>query len=472
MSPPSILGPSLVLGLAIASLGCESKSSTSTGPSPVKCQVSVEAPSNTIEAAGGKDAIAVTAPPECSWTASSDTTWLTGLTPSSGQGSGRVEFQAAANPAGTTRQGHIEVNGQQISVQQRPADCRFEVSPVAPTIDAAGGTVAIAVTTLAGCSWQASTDVGWVAITGAGGTGSGSVSLRVAPSGDEARSAALLVAGQTVRLTQSPQSSTTPTSPTSPNCVFSLDRASEAVSAAGGSVTVAVSVAAGCSRTASSQAPWITVVAGASGTGPGAVTFHVASNIGAARTGTLIIAGRVFTVTQAAAGANSTTCSYAIAPDNQSMGADGREGTPVTVSTAAGCEWNATSNAGWITLVSGATGNGAGVVRFRVADNTGPARTGTLTIAGRAFTVNQASGCTYSINPKDQKIGDKGGQVTVAVSAGAGCGWTATSNESWITITDGATGSGDGTVRLNVAPGKKRTGTLTIAGRTFKVEQD
>jgi hypothetical protein len=154
------------------------------------------------------------------------------------------------------------------------------------------------------------------------------------------------------------------------------------------------------------------------------------------------------------------------------MGADGREGTPVTVSTAAGCEWNATSNAGWITLVSGATGNGAGVVRFRVADNTGPARTGTLTIAGRAFTVNQASGCTYSINPKDQKIGDKGGQVTVAVSAGAGCGWTATSNESWITITDGATGSGDGTVRLNVAPGKKRTGTLTIAGRTFKVEQD
>ena len=560
MSPPGILGPSLVLGLAIASLGCESKSSTSTGPSPVKCQVSLEAPSSTIEAAGGKDAIAVTAPPECSWTASSDATWLTGLTPSSGQGSGRVEFQAAANPAATTRQGHIAVNGQQISVQQGPAACRFEVSPVAPTIDAAGGTVAIAVTTLAGCSWQASTDVGWVAITGAGGTGSGSVSLRVAPSGDEARSAALLVAGQTVRLTQS---STTLPPPTSSNCVFSLDRASEAVSAAGGSVTVAVSVAAGCSRTTSSHAPWITVVTGASGTGPGAVTFNVASNSGAARTGTLTIAGRVFTVTQAAAGANSTSCSYAIAPDNQSMGADGRDGTPVTVSTAAGCEWNATSNAGWIALVSGATGNGpgvvrfrvadntgtartgtltiagrvftvtqaaagvnttscsyaiapdnqsmgadgrdgtpvtvstaagcewnatsnagwialvsgasgngAGVVRFRVADNTGTARTGTLTIAGQTFTVNQASGCTYSINPKHQKIGDEGGPVTVAVSAGAGCGWTATSNESWITITDGATGSGNGTVRFNVAPGRKRTGTLTIAGRTFKVEQD
>ena len=64
--------------------------------------------------------------------------------------------------------------------------------------------------------------------------------------------------------------------------------------------------------------------------------------------------------------------------------------------------------------------------------------------------------------------------MTVAVSAGAGCGWTATSNESWITITDGASGSGNGTVRFNVEStnGKKRNGTLTIAGRTFKVDQD
>ena len=124
-----ILGPSLVLGLAIATSGCQSTSSTSTGPSPVKCQVSLEAPSDSIESAGGKGAIAVTAPPECTWTASSGATWITGLTPSSGQGSGRVEFQAAANPAGTTRQGHIAVNDQQIPVQQQPSACRFEVSP-------------------------------------------------------------------------------------------------------------------------------------------------------------------------------------------------------------------------------------------------------------------------------------------------------------------------------------------------------
>ena len=62
--------------------------------------------------------------------------------------------------------------------------------------------------------------------------------------------------------------------------------------------------------------------------------------------------------------------------------------------------------------------------------------------------------------------------MSVAVSAGAGCQWTATSNESWIVITQGASGSGNGTVQLEVEHGKKRTGTLTIAGQTFTVHQN
>ena len=550
-----ILGPSLVLGLALATIGCESKSSTSTGPSPVKCQVSLEAASNSIDSTGGQGAITVSAQPECGWTASSDAPWITGLTPASGQGSGRVEFQAVANPAGTMRQGHIAVNGQQIPVQQQPAACRFEVSPVAPAIDAAGGAVTIAITTLAGCPWQASVDVGWVSITSTSGTGTGSVGLRVSANGGETRSAALRVAGQTVTLTQS-SSTTTP-----PNCVFSLERTNEAVSALGGSVTVAVSGTPGCARTATSGASWITVLAGANGTGPGAVTFNVASNSGAARVGTLTIASRAFTVSQSAstsscvysvgpdnqsvgaaggagaaisistsagcawtatsqtswialmpptsgsgtatvtftvsansggartgtvsiagrtltinqAAAASTSCTFSIGSHNQSIGAAGGTGVAVAVSTAAGCAWNARSNDGWITLVSGTTGTGAGVVTFNVATNTAAARTGTLTIAGETFTVNQASGsCSYSINPTEQAINEKGGPIAVAVSAGAGCGWTATSNESWITITAGASGTGNGTVRFNVdsTGGKRRTGTLTIAGRTFTVDQD
>jgi hypothetical protein len=527
--------------------------------------VSLEAPANTIDAGGGKDAITVSTQPECSWSASSAASWISGLTPTSGQGSGRIEFQAAANPAGTMRQGDIAVNDQHVPVQQKPATCRYEVTPATQTVAAGGGTVAIAVNTLAGCSWQATVEAGWIAITATSGTGSGDVSLRVDPNGGATRSAALLVAGQTVTLTQSS------TTPAPPNCVFTLDRSSEAVAVAGAAITVTVSGGGGCSRTAASEAPWITVVAGATGTGNGAVTLNVASNTGTARTGTVTIAGLAFTVTQAAAaappppspppscsfsiapnnqslgagGGGGTTitistsagcgwtaasqaswitltspstgngpgtatfsvaansggarsgnlaiagqtftvnqaaapppapsCSFSIAPNNQSMGAGGGNGVSVAISTSAGCAWTAASNDTWITLLSGATGNGVGAVTFRVAANTSAARTGTLTIAGRTFTVNQASGCTYSIDPKKQSIKENGGAGTpIAVSAGTGCSWTATSNDSWITITSGATGSANGTVRFNVAvnSGKKRTGTITVAGQTFTVDQD
>ena len=46
------------------------------------------------------------------------------------------------------------------------------------------------------------------------------------------------------------------------------------------------------------QCRWVTVTSGASGTGTGAVDYSVAANTGAARSGTLTIAGQTFTVAQ------------------------------------------------------------------------------------------------------------------------------------------------------------------------------
>jgi hypothetical protein len=49
------------------------------------------------------------------------------------------------------------------------------------------------------------------------------------------------------------------------------------------------------------------------------------------------------------------------------------------------------------------------------------------------------------------------------------------SNADWITISGGASGSGNGTVTYAVAEytgkPKKRNGTITIAGETFSVRQ-
>lgn len=87
------------------------------------------------------------------------------------------------------------------------------------------------------------------------------------------------------------------------------------------------------------------------------------------------------------------------------------------------------------------------------------------------FTVNPA--CTYSINPTNQSFAATTGVGSVTVTAGSGCAWTATSNASWITITSGASGSGNGTVGYAVAAntGAARSGTITIAGQAFTVTQ-
>jgi hypothetical protein len=86
----------------------------------------------------------------------------------------------------------------------------------------------------------------------------------------------------------------------------------------------------------------------------------------------------------------------------------------------------------------------------------------------------KSSGCSYSISPSSQQFDASGGTGTVNVTAPSGCGWTAKSNANWITITSGGSGSGNGSVTYAVAANtgtSQRTGTMTIAGKTFNVTQ-
>jgi len=81
--------------------------------------------------------------------------------------------------------------------------------------------------------------------------------------------------------------------------------------------------------------------------------------------------------------------------------------------------------------------------------------------------------CTYSLSPASAAPGAASATGAVTVTAGAGCTWTAVSNVTWIAITSGASGSGNGAVNYTVAAntGAARTGTLTIGGLTFTVSQ-
>jgi hypothetical protein len=86
-----------------------------------------------------------------------------------------------------------------------------------------------------------------------------------------------------------------------------------------------------------------------------------------------------------------TTCNYSISPTSISPTADPVGGT-VSVTTQSGCGWTATNNDNWITIVNNGSGTGSGFTTYSVDANPGPsARSGTATIAGKTFTVNQAA---------------------------------------------------------------------------------
>lgn len=110
-------------------------------------------------------------------------------------------------------------------------------------------------------------------------------------------------------------------------------------------------------------------------------------------------------------------CSYLLNPTSQSFTASGGTGS-VAVTANSGCVWTASSNAGWITITSGGSGNGNGTVNYSVAANTGAAREGTMIIAGQAFTVTQ--GCA------DTVISAQPASLAVCTGAAASFSVTAT----------------------------------------------
>ena len=61
-------------------------------------------------------------------------------------------------------------------------------------------------------------------------------------------------------------------------------------------------------------------------------------------------------------------CSFAISPAAGTFASDGGAAT-VTVTVAAGCAWNATSNVEWIVVTAGTTGSGPGTVTYSVNAN-------------------------------------------------------------------------------------------------------
>jgi parallel beta-helix repeat protein len=84
-------------------------------------------------------------------------------------------------------------------------------------------------------------------------------------------------------------------------CTYTISPTSQSFGSSGGtgSVDIIVPSSSSCTWTANSNASWITIDSGSSGTGNGTVNYSVSANeTTSQRTGTITIAGETFTVTQ------------------------------------------------------------------------------------------------------------------------------------------------------------------------------
>lgn len=246
----------------------------------------------------------------------------------------------------------------------------------------------------------------------------------------------------------------------------------------GGSGSVNVMSATNCKWFASTSDSWITLT-NATGNGNGTVTFTV-DPIPVpltTRTGTILIAGQTFTVTQ-----SNVACGYSIGtPTVTTLSASGGTGS-VAVTAATGCEWLATSDSTWLTttisaaIINAGKASGNGSVSYKADPNNGPERTGKLMIAGKEALIKQSNGCTFTVTPATQTIPAAAGTGTVNVTTTNGCVWTASvtsQTPTWLTITSGTTDSKSGAITFAATAntGAERTATINVNGQTASITQ-
>lgn len=146
------------------------------------------------------------------------------------------------------------------------------------------------------------------------------------------------------------------------------------------------------------------------------------------------------------------------------------------VTTQAGCNWTV-GGPSWVTVTSGTSGTGNGTVNYTVTPNTGPARSGFITVSDKSVKVSQdvCVACVFTLNLTSKNFSNAGGDGSFSVTVTGGCDWRPVPNVGWIRITSSqACTTCNGTVTFSVDRNLdgQRTGHIPIGDMTFTVTQD
>jgi hypothetical protein len=286
------------------------------------CTFGIQPATLLVPAGGGSAKLSVTTGDGCSWQVSADSSWISLDGPASSNngtgpplgwesGSGSASVYIDANTTSLARTATLTIAGQTIAVSQPAPAIGLSVpqvlfswkpgspAPAAQAVTLSNGGAGALV-------WNATASLPWIVVSPHSGTVASTVAFAVSVdtsatqvqvpgtySGNVTITAGGSVSSVFVILTVLPQGSTP--------CTFALSAGGQAFPVPGGTGSVNVTTASGCSWTASNTLSWVTIIGGASGTGNGAVTYQVAVNTGGARSGSLNLAGLPFAVEQASA---------------------------------------------------------------------------------------------------------------------------------------------------------------------------
>jgi len=322
-----------------------------------QCQYVVAPTTQSFAARGGAAGLSILAAGNCAWTATSNAPWINITSGGAGSGMGRVNYSVIANPNVNQRTGVITIAGVNVTVTQAgtaagscavtpitagqpvngalgPGDCqspsrvRDGARPLADRYsfstsgNASGGQpVIISLTSTDFDTYLYLLDANGsvIAQNDDGGAGGGS-RIPVGSGFFTLPSSGAFTIEVTSFANNGLGNYTLSLTMPAGNCTYALSASGQSFPTSGGTGTVTVTTQGGCAWTAMSNNSWIMISSGG-GTGPGAVSYSVAANSGAARTGTMTIAGLGFTVTQS--GTNGAACPAVtgISPPNGPPGA-------------------------------------------------------------------------------------------------------------------------------------------------------
>ncbi len=413
-------------------------------------------------AAGGPANIAIAASgASCPWTASG-----LNAAPASGTGSKPVQISIPPNPNVGLQVLNATIAGNTITINQAGIGCSTTLGASSSNIAAAGGDGSVPVTTDPACHYDTVPGPNWISInSGASSDGPGTLLYTVAPNPTTSqRTGALSIGGQLYQITQAGLTCSVTLDTTNLGSPFGVN---------GGSGTIGVTTNAPTCPWSAQSGAGFTSVNPLNGSGNGTVFVSVAANPGVSgRSTNVTIAGQTVDISQ-----SGIACTYSLQSGGASVPPLGGTAT-VGVVTPAACAWTAASdNPSWLTVLTPGSSGSGDVLFVAQANPVATPRSGSLTVAGLTFTVNQAAApCQYTLSTPAVNVSADGAIDGFTFSTPtAGCAPVVQSFAGWVHATpafDPGTGLGSTAYTVDSNPSAvNRVGIIQVDNQLFTITQ-